>query len=75
MSGSIKNVIAVAREIIARYGRDAASMVDRRARENRSAGDNEAAAFWALVAQAIRALDPKPQGSAAPSLTRITSSP
>jgi hypothetical protein len=54
-----RTVIAVAEELVARHGGDAASLTDRRARENARAGDSEAAAFWARVAQAIRALKTK----------------
>ena len=57
---SARNVIEVAREIIARHGSDAASTMERLARENAEAGDSEAAAFWAQVAQAIRAMSAKP---------------
>jgi len=57
---SARNLIAVAREMMARHGSDAASMMERRAQENAEAGDSEAAAFWAQVVQAIRAMGAKP---------------
>jgi len=53
------DVIAVARQSIARYGSHSGSIMDRRARENTQAGDREAAEFWAQVAKAVRALNPQ----------------
>ncbi len=54
-----RNTVAVARELIARHGTDAASTVDKRVQENAKLGDREAAIFWRHVAQAVRALQPK----------------
>jgi len=56
-----RDVIAVAREILTQHGGDAAALIDRRAQENIRAGDSGAATFWSRVAQAIRALDTKPE--------------
>jgi hypothetical protein len=53
-----RDVIAVARQIIARYGSHSGSIMDRRAQENTQAGDREAAEFWAQVARAVRVLEP-----------------
>jgi hypothetical protein len=62
---SVRNVVVVAREIVARCGGDATSLMDRRAQENARAGDSEAAAFWMQVAQAIRTMDIGPEGDQA----------
>ena len=56
---SLMNEIAVATHMIERYGERAAALMDRRARDNREAGDDEAAMFWAQVAEAVRALQRK----------------
>lgn len=53
---SARDTIAVARDMMARYGNDAIDVVDRRLQDNLSAGDAEAAAFWSQVVQALRAL-------------------
>ena len=52
--------IAVASHMIERYGAGAAALMEARARDNREAGDDEAAVFWAQVAQAVRALQKNP---------------
>jgi hypothetical protein len=54
-----KNVVAIAREVIARHGSNAVSMMHRRVYENARAGDGEAAALWMQVGKAVRALEPK----------------
>jgi hypothetical protein len=54
-----RNVIAVASRMIARYGHASTAMMEKRVEENARAGDAEAAAFWANVAKAVRALDGK----------------
>jgi len=56
-----KTIIAVAREIIARYGADSAAATEKRAQENARVGDRDAAAFWRRVTQAIRALEHDPE--------------
>jgi len=53
-----KNVVAIAREVIARHGSNAVSMMDRRVHENVGAGDSEAAALWMQVGKAVRAWEP-----------------
>ena len=53
------DVIAVARQSIARYGSHSGSIMDRRARENTQAGDRDAAEFLAQVAKAVRVLSPQ----------------
>ncbi len=57
---SARNIIAIAREMVGQYGSEAASVMERRAQENMTAGDGEAAAFWAQVARAVRALEGRP---------------
>jgi L-asparaginase II len=49
--------IAVARELLAHYGTQAAALVDKRAQENIRAGEEEGATFWRQVAEALRALE------------------
>ncbi len=55
-------VIAVARELLAHYGIQAAAIADKRAQENTRAGEEEAAAFWRQVAEALDALGHRPEG-------------
>jgi hypothetical protein len=61
-----RTVIAVAKKLMARHGGNAAALMDGRAQENARAGDRDAAAFWARVAQAIRALNTKPESDQNP---------
>lgn len=52
----VTDEIAIAQHMIAHYGERAAALMDRRARDNEAAGEQEAALFWAQVARVVRAL-------------------
>ncbi len=53
----VKDIIAIAEEMRALYGEDAAALADRLMRERMRVADADGAAQWSRVAKAVRALN------------------